>query len=62
MTDHDLPARLEALAETLVGDEWIYPIDSVEICRRAAEEIIRLREALRSERLRVAMNTRRVKT
>ena len=43
MTDHTLPDRLRYLAESLVGDEWEHPVDAVETCRRAADELERLR-------------------
>ena len=46
MTDHTLPDRLRGLCESLVGDEWEHPVDAVETCRKAAEEIERLRDAL----------------
>lgn len=42
MTVTDLPEKLRALADTLVGDEWEHPIDAVETCRKAADEIERL--------------------
>lgn len=41
MSDN-LPERLLALAETLVGDEWEHPVDAVDTCRRAADELERL--------------------
>ena len=37
----DLPERLDALADSLVGDDWEHPLASVETCRQAAEELRR---------------------
>jgi len=47
MTDTTLPDRLRALADSLecdreCCDEWEHPIDAVETCRAAADEIERL--------------------
>ena len=45
-TNTDLPTRLRELAATLEGDEWQHPVDAVEICRLAADEV----EKVRTER------------
>lgn len=43
----DLPERLLALAESLVGDEWNHPLKAVDDCRNAAAELKRLTRRVR---------------
>jgi hypothetical protein len=38
----DLPKKLRALADTLIGDEWQHPLAAVETCQQAADELERL--------------------
>lgn len=47
----DLPERLLALAESLVGDEWNHPLKAVDDCRNAAAELKRLTQRLREMEL-----------
>lgn len=42
--------RLRELAESLVGDEWEHPVDAVETCRRAADEVEKLARERRTAR------------
>jgi hypothetical protein len=47
----DLPERLLAIAESLVGDEWNHPLKAVDDCRNAAAELKRLTQRLREMEL-----------
>lgn len=38
-TMNDIPERLRAFAETLIGDDWIHPLGSVDTCLEAAKAI-----------------------
>lgn len=42
-TIDDLIEDLNALADSLIGDDWNHPVTSVETCRRAARELERLK-------------------
>ena len=40
------PQRLRDLADTLDGDDWRHPLGSADLCRQAADELERLRQAI----------------